>query len=60
MKHLTPVSHKSAPATATSLLEWTQIGTVVTLFVNAFNTFVTALGNYINIGPDDNWDKTAQ
>lgn len=59
MKHFRTVTKTQTPAEATTLLEWNQIGVVITTFVTAFNTFVTAVGNFINIGPDDDWSKTA-
>jgi len=59
MQHLRTISKSSSPAYARSLLEWAQIGTIFTTFSTVLGNLVTALGNYINIGPDDDFSKTA-
>lgn len=46
MKHITTLSKSTVPARATSLLEWTQIGAVVTSFLGAFGVFATAFNTF--------------
>lgn len=57
--HIRNISKSTRPAPARSLLEWSQIGTVLVTFTTVAGNLITALGNYINIGPDDDWSKTA-
>lgn len=46
MKHLSSISKSTVPARATNLLEWTQIGAIVGVFVTAFSTFATAFNTF--------------
>lgn len=46
MKHLTSISKTTVPARATNLLEWSQIGSIVGVFVTAFGAFATAFNTF--------------
>lgn len=46
MKHFKPLSKTTTPARATSLIEWAQIGTVVSTFLGAFGVFATAFNTF--------------
>lgn len=42
MKHVSSISKSTVPARATNLLEWTQLGAIVSVFSTAFGTISTA------------------
>lgn len=49
MKHLRTLTIAERPANARSLLEWSQIGSILVTFSNAISILVGALGNIVEI-----------